>query len=184
VLETECVATGAARCAFEAREPAAFGERDSARARALLERVPMAALRGAALAPEAAAHALPSQRDLPAGSTLVDVWGPVMVLPFVDPDDALRLVEAVRRDPGTREVRVVVIDLRGQPLDEAFGAAALESVLECLGQWGAEAVLTGVSPLADAAVRELEERHLVVRKDAAEAIATAFQIAAAQRRAW
>ena len=46
---------------------------------------------------------------------------------------------------------------------------------------GAEALITGVSPLSEAAVADCESRHLLVRKDLSEAIAAAFQIAEAQR---
>jgi len=44
-------------------------------------------------------------------------------------------------------------------------------------------VLTGIAPLSERAVAELEVTHLVVRKDLAAAIATAFQIADAMKRA-
>lgn len=185
VMETRCCARGDADCRFEAREAEdwhASSHGLGGRVPTLLERVPLEAFRRAASEGQVPAGPLPAQAELPAGAAVVDVWGPVMVLPFADPDDALRLVEVVRHDPSTREVRVVVIDLRGLPLDTGFGAASLERALETLEEWGAEAVLTGVSPLAEAAVRPLEDRHLVLRKDAAEAIAAAFQIAEAQRR--
>lgn len=182
VVETRCCAAGDPACRFEAREPEAWRDSRDSRVHGLLERVRLDALRQVAQIGTSSASALPDQSDVTPGTAVVDVWGPVMVLPFADPDEVLRLVDAVRRDPGTREVRVVVVDLRGLPVDEGFGAAALERTIEAIEEWGAEAVLTGVSPLADAAVSELEERHLVVRKDVSEAIAAAFQIAEAQRR--
>jgi anti-anti-sigma regulatory factor len=85
------------------------------------------------------------------------------------------------RDPGIREIRTVVIDLRDQPLDDGFGAAALEQVLESVEAWNALSLITGVSPAAEAALASLEASHLVLRKDLADAIASAFQIADAQR---
>ena len=45
-----------------------------------------------------------------------------------------------------------------------------------------EPLLTGISPLSERAVGDLERTHLVIRKDLPEAIASAFQIAEAQRR--
>jgi hypothetical protein len=78
-------------------------------------------------------------------------------------------------------VRTVVVDLRGEGLDEGFTAAALEQILETVEAWGAEAILTNVSPLAEPVVADLEVKHLLLRKDLPEAIAAAFQIAEAQR---
>jgi hypothetical protein len=48
--------------------------------------------------------------------------------------------------------------------------------------WGAEPILTGISPLSEPVVADLEKTHLVMRKDLPAAIAAAFQIAEAQRR--
>ena len=55
-------------------------------------------------------------------------------------------------------------------------------MLDAVARWGAEPILTGISPLSEAAVADLEKTHLVIRKDLPEAIAAAFQIADAQRR--
>ena len=96
-------------------------------------------------------------------------------------NEVLATIESLRADPGTASVRVVVVDLRGSPLDDGFGAAALERALEMIESWGAEAILTGVSPLSEATVQDLETAHLLMRKDLPEAIASAFQIADAQR---
>jgi hypothetical protein len=54
-------------------------------------------------------------------------------------------------------------------------------VLDAVEGWGAEPLLTGISPLSERAVADLEKTHLVIRKDLPEAIAAAFQIAEAQR---
>ena len=104
-----------------------------------------------------------------------------MVLPFANVDEALHTVEMLGRDPDTSDVRAVVVDLRGEGLDEGFAAAALEQVLATVEAWGAEAILTNVSPLAEPIVADLEVKHLLLRKDLPEAIAAAFQIAEAQR---
>ena len=79
-------------------------------------------------------------------------------------------------------MRVVVVDLAGAIIDEGFGAAALEQVLDSVEATGAEPILTGISPLSEAAVADIERAHLVIRKDLPDAIATAFQIAEALRR--
>jgi hypothetical protein len=76
----------------------------------------------------------------------------------------------------------VVVDLGGAVIDEGFGAASLEQVLDAVAGWGAEAILTGISPLSEPVVADLEKTHLVMRKDLTAAIAAAFQIAEAQRR--
>jgi len=55
-------------------------------------------------------------------------------------------------------------------------------VLDAVAGWGAEPILTGISPLSEPAVTDFEKTHLVIRKDLPEAIAAAFQIADAQRR--
>jgi anti-anti-sigma regulatory factor len=104
-----------------------------------------------------------------------------MVLPFAGSDECLRSLDLLGRDPGARAVRVVVVDLSGALIDEDFGAACLEQVLDAVEGWGAEPLLTGISPLSERAVAELEKTHLVIRKDLPEAIAAAFQIADAQR---
>lgn len=112
---------------------------------------------------------------------VIHIWGPVMVLPFTTLDEALGTVEMLGRDPGIGEIGAVVVDLRERPLDEGFGAAALEQILETIESWNAQSLITGVSPASEAAMASLEASHLVVRKDLPEAIATAFQIADAQR---
>ena len=112
---------------------------------------------------------------------VVHIWGPVMVLPFTTLDEALGTVDMLGRDPGISEIRAVVIDLLERPLDEGFGAAALEQVLETVESWNAQSLITGVSPAAEAAMKSLEASHLVLQKDLTEAIATAFQIADAQK---
>ena len=98
-------------------------------------------------------------------------------------DEILRTTEALSRDPATSEIGAVVVDLRGEQLDDDFGAAAIERVLETIEAWGAEPILTGVSPQSEQVVDELETGHLVMRKNLEEAIAAAFLISEAQRYA-
>ena len=104
-----------------------------------------------------------------------------MVMPFAGPEAALQTIELLGREAPTHQVRVVVLDLCGLVVDEGFGAAALESVVAAVQDWGAEVILTGISPLSEAAVADLQASLLLSRKDLPEAIAYAFQIAEAQR---
>jgi hypothetical protein len=176
-LEHECRAGGAASCRFEARDLDAW----EAVARASLE-LPIAALR--AVAAERLPAPTPEHDDarFEPGSPVIHGWGPVMILPFAGTDECLRSLELIAREPGARTVRVVIVDLGGALIDEGFGAASLEQVVDAVTGWGAEPILTGISPLSEPAVADLEKTHLVMRKDLPAAIAAAFQIAEAQRR--
>lgn len=181
-LEETCRAAGHAECGFVAREAQAWRASGDARARAALDALAFPQLR------ELAAAHLPEDETPGAGeryepgSPVIHVWGPVMVLPFAGSDECLRSLELLGRDPGARGVRVVVVDLSGAVIDEGLGAAHLEQVLDAVEGWGAEPLLTGISPLSERVVSDLEKTHLVIRKDLPEAIASAFQIADAQRR--
>ena len=185
--ETECAATGADACRFEVREIEQWQDSEDGEIHWLLSHVPFDDFRRvAAIAPIERTPLPPvASRDLDGrfdrSQAVVHIWGPVMVLPFTTLDEALGTVEMLGRDPGISEIRAVVIDLREQPLDEGFGAAALEQVLETIESWSAQGLITGVSPHAEAAIAGLEASHLILRKDLPEAIATAFQIADVQR---
>ena len=91
-------------------------------------------------------------------------------------------LELIGQDPGAQEVRVVVVDLSGTVIDEGFGAAALEQILEAVEGWGAEPVLTWITPFYERVVAVLERSHLIMRKDLTEVVASAFQLAEALRR--
>jgi len=184
--EVECAARGDEACRFEVQEAGVWDTRGDGDMQWLLAEVPFEAFRKVAVAP-------PIERDAPLPGTpeadgqfdrsqpVVHIWGPVMVLPFTTLDEALGTVDMLGRDPGIHEIRAVVVDLRERPLDEGFGAAALEQVLETIESWNAQSLITGVSPAAEAAMASLEASHLVLRKDLSEAIATAFQIADAAK---
>lgn len=179
-VETQCAACGDERCSFVAKEVRSWVEENDERALRLLPNAPFEVFRE--LCRNHAETPRPSHSFVAGFEPgAAHIWGPVMVLPFSNADEALQTAETLGREPETRSVRAVVIDLRGESLDPGFGAAALERVLEAVEAWGAEAILTGVSPLAEAAVSELEVRHLLLRKDLPEAVAAAFQIAEAQR---
>ncbi|HKE11838.1 MAG TPA: V4R domain-containing protein [Myxococcota bacterium] len=181
-IERTCASRGDPLCAFVAREPLAWLSAGVADARASVCALPFVELRRCVerelVRPDPAQDA--SAFD--PGSPAVHVWGPVMVLPFSGSEECLRAIDLIGRDPAAGEVSVVVLDLSGAVIDEGFGAVALENVLEAIEAWGAEPVLAGVSPLSERVVGELQGSHLVVRKDLPFAIASAFQIAQAQRR--
>ena len=179
VLETSCAATGAAECRFVAREAAVWRTEPAAGAEALLAALPFAALREAIRSepvPE------PPTRGFDAEAAVIHIWGPVMVIPFCGPDEALQALDLIGRDPSARQVSVVVLDLTGAIVDEAFGAVALEQLIEGVEGIGAEIVFAGVGELSAAVVAELSTPPLLVVKDLHNAIATAFQVARAQRR--
>ena len=184
VVEESCVACGDETCSFTANEVSTLHERGESERLRLLPDLPYDTFRdisrGFSEHPEKPAdkHQIP---PIDFDPNMVHVWGPVMVLPCTNIDEALHTVETLGRDPETCDVRTVIVDLRGQGLDEGFTAAALEQILSTIEVWGAEVVLTNVSPLAESVVADLEVKHLLLRKDLPEAIAAAFQIAEAQR---
>ncbi len=185
VREIRCLAAGDAHCEFVAREVDGWGLVADPPMQALADVIDFQRFREVAQSdagPLPAFHEIDSVLDLDGDESVVHVWGPVMVMPFVGVEEALGAVDILSRDPGTSEVGVVVVDLRHAVLDEAFGADALEQVVSVIDSWGAEAILAGVSPLCEAAVAGVEARHLLIRKDLPEAIAVAFQIAEAQGR--
>lgn len=185
--EVECVARGDAACRFEARELDEAHARGEADIRRFLAEIPFDAFRRIAASPPIERSAGPADAEVALeghfdrSQAVVHIWGPVMVLPFTTLDEALGTVELLGRDPGIGEIRAVIVDLREQPLDEGFGAAALEQILETIESWNAQSLITGVSPASEAAIASLESSHIVLRKDLSEAIATAFQVCDAQR---
>ncbi len=183
VRERSCAAAGHARCEFEARTPEQWdGLEPEAEAPV---RIPFSPLRDL-VARHLAAQ--PDASDGPSGgiersAPVIHVWGPVMVIPYSGAEETIAGLDLIRRDAGAREVRVVVVDLAGAIIDESFGALELERVLETIEQLGAEPILTGIAPLSERTVAGLEMTHLLVQKDLPAAIAAAFQIADAMRRA-
>jgi anti-anti-sigma regulatory factor len=180
-VERTCRAAGDAACTFEARDTALWQVAGDAAAAALAALLPLASVRAAAT------DALPPAPEPPAAafdpqSPAVHVWGPVMVVPYAGEDTAVT-IETVARDPGAASVSVVVVDLDGAVVDDGFGAVALERIVDTIQGWGAEAVLTGLSPLAESVVAGLAGDPIVLRKDLQHAIAAAFRIAESQRQA-
>jgi len=178
-LETTCSAAGDEACCFVAREAEVWRAAQDSRSAAVLEALPFAALRNLVaerLEPAAPAAGLDSKEPV------IHIWGPVMVIPYSSPDEALKAIDLIGRDRGAADVSVIVIDLTGAVIDEAFGAATLEQIVESIENWGAEAIFAGVSPLSEGVVAGLERQPLMLHKDLHTAIAGAFQIAESQRQ--
>ena len=180
-VETECTATGAPACRFRAAERATWlletdrpAECPPALDRSMLERRAPAPFGETATTRDTAPVLDPAD-------DAVHVWGPVMVLPFTRPDDALATVHLLGRDRTTVGVKVVVVDLRQHPLERDLGTELLAQTLEAIEAWGGEAVLTGICQLSAPLVADLESSRLLTCKDLPEAVATALQIAEAQR---
>jgi hypothetical protein len=178
-VETSCSATGAAACRFVAREAEAWN--GAPEAAGVLAALPFDALR-AAIRAEASASTPAAPRSFDGEAAVIHIWGPVMVIPFCGPDEALQALDLIGRDPSARQVSVVVVDFSGAVVDEAFGAMALEQLIEGCEGIGAEVVFTGLGELSAQVVEGLSHAPLLIVKDLHTAIATAFQVASAQRR--
>jgi len=181
-LESTCSACGGESCSFSAQEASVWRESGDPAALEILEALPFAVFRSFVQAnlDSRCDHDSTSDRLDPSNS-IVHIWGPVMVIPFQGGDAVMNAVELIGRDPAAREVSVVVLDLSGAIVDEAYGALALEQVMELIDVWGADVVFAGVSPLTEAVIADLERQPLMILKDLAEAISAAFQLANAQR---
>lgn len=183
VVEHCCAAQGAEDCRFVAREVEDWLDQDDAAADEALAALPFAAMRELVSREiDANPAPAPEHAGMDTSSPVVHIWGPVMVIPFGGVDEALAAVDLVTRDPGAAEVSVVVVDLSGAIIDEAFGAVALERIVESIERWGGETILAGASPLSDPVLRGLDHQPLLIEKDLQEAIAAAFRIAECQRR--
>jgi hypothetical protein len=75
-----------------------------------------------------------------------------------------------------------VVDLTGEVIDEAFGAVALEQIVDMTEALGIETLFGGASSLSEPVIAGLERQPLMVHKDVDAAISAAFQISRAQNR--
>jgi len=178
-LETHCAATGAPECRFVACEAEAWHSEGDRRAIGLLADLPFDAVRELVQTQSQRPRTIADrvERD----SAVVHIWDSVMIIPFTDGDEALRALDLIAFDPAASNVSVVVVDLANAVIDEDFGAVMLEQILAAAESHGAEALFAALSPLSESIVAELEHQPLAVHKDLDQAIAVAFQIAAAQQ---
>lgn len=199
-VEVECLASGHSACRFEAREAGAWVETGEAEAQALIAAIDFDVFRSVAAQPggppvqpggSAALEIDPRTArpaptpddfaDFDGDASVVHVWGPVMVMPFLGAEEAVEGIEILSRDPTADAVRVVILDLREALIKDGYEERALSQVIGVIESWGADTILSGVSPLSEEAVRRVEEAHLVLRRELPDAIAAAFQIADVQR---
>lgn len=187
-VETSCCATGQHVCQFVAREAAEWSSRGDPRAARSLAALPFPALRAVVRKRFSSdrEYPLPEEIEVPGGmdrdAAAVHIWGPVMVLPYAGPNETLSALELLSRDPAASAVSVIVLDLGGAIIDEAFGALALEQLVQTAEGWGAEVIFVDPSPLSERALADLEHPPLLVEKGLEAAVALAFQIARSQRR--
>jgi hypothetical protein len=179
-MEDPCRSGSGQPCGFVAMEAGVWRALGDERATALLDALPLDTFR--TLAHDDLLLSSPEASGFDPEAAVVHIWGPVMVIPYAGPDEALQALDLIGRDPGAREVSVVVLDLTGAILDQAFGAVALERIVETAESWGAETVFAGISPMSKAVVDDLERKPLFIHKDVEQAIASAFQISDARRR--
>jgi len=183
-LERTCRGCGDGACEFEARDQARWLSDPLDPRLETLGPVDFDLFRTLALdTSDAAPELIEGEGEFDPEGPMVHIWGPVMILPYTTRENLLRTTDALARDPSTHEINAVVLDLRNEALDAGFDTEAVEQVLASIEDWGAEPILTGVSPLSEHVISECESRHLLVRKDLDEAIAAAFLITEAQRYA-
>ena len=184
VVETSCRARGDDRCRFEAHL-------DGADPRPTRFETAVPTNSPAGLVERAVEGHCPEASDLEGGSNAqidpeedaVHAWGPVMVLPFTDPGVAESTLHSLEQDSLVRDIRAVVIDLRSQPIDNEATLISIERVLKILERWSAQPVFAGVCEANEKMLRAFDSNCFVARQKLPEAIATAFQIADAQRHA-
>lgn len=167
-VETECVASGGERCRFRALEREVH-----------LGTEPL-------WPPSAPTKPIPHgqrplDRELDPGDDAVHVWGPVMVLPFHQPEEAVATVKVLGHDADTLGVRAVVVNLGQRNLAPGRELDLLTEALRTIDHWGAEAILTGLSEKMSRTIEPTLRAPLLTREGLPEAVASAFQIAEAQR---
>lgn len=184
-VEQHCSSEGHERCSFVARE-ASLWRADELQGMSV-DAIPFDAFRAlvsardAQRAPEPGPP-IPETQGIDRDDACVHIWGPVMVIPFGGPDEGLRALELIGCDPEAAEVSVVIVHLGHTLIDEAFGALALEQIVQTAESWGAETLIAEPSPLSERVLAELEHPPLMVLKNLEEAVVIGFQIAASQRQ--
>lgn len=183
VVETTCEASGSDTCRFEAHLTAAGAYRseappsDPAKISAPPVEIPVESF-GPEISDTGHDAEFPSPID--PEDDAVQVWGPVMVLPFSDPEVAETTLLELEMDSLSSEIGAVVIDLRGRTLETNREQVRLERILKVINRWRAQAVFAGVTDASEATLQRFDSGCGVGRKKLSEAIAVAFQIAEAQ----
>jgi anti-anti-sigma regulatory factor len=190
-VETECSASGQPACRFIVREVCVWRSDSDVAVAERADALPFDAVRELVRQRSAREQAEQrEEREVSAGeanridrnAAVVHIWGPVMVIPYSGPDEALAALELIGRESSAEQVSVVVVDLEGAVVDEAFGAVALEQIVQTIEGWGAEAIFVEPSPLSKRTLANLDHRPLLVVKGLDQAIASALQVAQSQRQ--
>jgi hypothetical protein len=176
-IESECAATGRESCRFVAREVAVWRASGDARANELIAALPFDAVRELVHS----RAALPPRECTDPALPVVHIWGPVMIVPYGNGDEAVRAVDLIETDPAAADVSVVVLDLGDAIIEAAYGALTLEQVIAAAEGYGAETIFAAASEALQPVLEGLSRQPLRVLKDLDAAVASAFQVADAQR---
>ena len=177
-VEVECVASGGSCCRFRALEREVhLGVRPNH-----TEAPPV----GLTPEPINRAHSGPEPVEpdhltLDPTDEAVHVWGPVMVLPFRRAEEAKMTIQVLSEEGNALGVRAVVVNLEHGRFAEDREFECLVQTLQMIEQWGAEAILSGLSEPISRLVDQRLLAPLLQRDNLPEAVASAFQIAEAQR---
>ena len=111
-LETSCSACGGDTCSFAAREAASWRTLGDPAILRLLDALPFDSFRTFVRATRDAQMEPKSELDRnDSDQAVVNIWGPVMVIPFSNGDEALQAIDLIGQDPAASDVSVVVVDL-------------------------------------------------------------------------
>jgi len=179
-LETSCAAAGEEACRFVAREVDRWRAQGDARVLELLDELPFDAIREF-VQTQTEGPAARAPESIDTAAAVVHIWDSVMVIPFTNGDESLRAVELIGQDAAADNVSVVVVDLDGAVVDDAYDALILEQIVDSAEARGAEVIVAAPSSLSEPLVADLDPPPLMIHKDLAQAIAAAFQVAEAQR---
>jgi hypothetical protein len=183
VREVACVERGARACRFEARSIEGWLERDAEWIEGLLPELRLEEVREQVERELGAPEAEPPGQ-FEAMCAAVQVWGPVMVLPYGGGEESREALAAVRSDPGCAEVEVAVVDFTGARVGrtEIGNVAALIGELQAAG---IEPVLAALPPPTAACLRLADGQPAapLVVPDVRAGIALAFQLRCPSGRA-
>ena len=176
-IESHCAAGGGESCHFVAREVDAWRDRGDERVDGLIAALPFDAVRELVRT-----RSIPPPRSgVDPALPVVNIWGPVMVVPYADGEEAVRAVDLIGSDPAAADVSVVVLDLSDAIIDAGYGALTLEQVIAAAEGYGAETIFAAASGSAERVVQGLGRQPLMVKNELDAAVAAAFQVAEAQR---
>jgi len=179
IAETACRSTGAPRCEFVARIRRSVQPEPELLAVDPISPEPNTLTAG----PKAPTFEATPYPHIDPQDDAVHAWGPVMVLPCSEPELAESTLLGLEQDPFIRQIRAVIIDLRGEALNSKRSRLGIERILKTIDRWGAQAIFSGVSESNQAVLECFGSEILLSHRPLPEAIAMGFQVAEAQRHA-